>query len=194
MAAHAKVLRWDCVWHRQITAHGNMEPKEWGEEGRDEEKKKVKRRGSRAGSAGTCDNLAFTLRQAREGLEQTWYDFDFIYLFLNSYLFGCARSFVAACGIFIAVCGTLSCSMRDLVPWPGIEPRSHVLGAQSLNHWTIREVPIWFWPTPGWEQSQYISVSYKCPQKTSINLENHEIPRGVPRELPAAARIERQDP
>ena len=28
MAAHAKVLRWDCVWHRQITAHGNMEPKE----------------------------------------------------------------------------------------------------------------------------------------------------------------------
>ena len=32
--------------------------------------------------------------------------------------------------------------MRDLVPWPGIEPRHPALGAQSLTHWTTREVPI----------------------------------------------------
>ena len=32
--------------------------------------------------------------------------------------------------------GSLSCGIQDLVPWPGIEPRSHALGAQSLRHWT----------------------------------------------------------
>ena len=34
----------------------------------------------------------------------------------------------------------LSCSMWDLVPQPGIEPRPPALGAQSLNHWTTKEV------------------------------------------------------
>ena len=38
---------------------------------------------------------------------------------------------------------TLSCGMWDLLPQPGIEPRPHALGAQSLNHWTAREVPTW---------------------------------------------------
>ena len=36
---------------------------------------------------------------------------------------------------------TLNCSLWDLVPWPGIEPRPPALGAQSLSHWTTREVP-----------------------------------------------------
>ena len=31
--------------------------------------------------------------------------------------------------------------MWDLVPWPGIEPGSPAKGAQSLSHWTSREVP-----------------------------------------------------
>ena len=31
--------------------------------------------------------------------------------------------------------------MWDLVPRPGIEPRPPELGALSLSHWTIREVP-----------------------------------------------------
>ena len=35
----------------------------------------------------------------------------------------------------------LSCGMWDLVPGPGIKPVPPVLGAQNLNHWTIREVP-----------------------------------------------------
>ena len=34
----------------------------------------------------------------------------------------------------------LSCSMWGLVPQPGIEPRPPALGAQSLNHWTTKEV------------------------------------------------------
>ena len=42
----------------------------------------------------------------------------FIYLFIGN---------LAACGI--------------LVPQPGIEPRSLVVKAQNLNHWTSREFP-----------------------------------------------------
>ena len=45
------------------------------------------------------------------------------------------NSLVAACGLLVAAC---TC---DLVPWPGIEPGPPALGAQSLTHWTTREVP-----------------------------------------------------
>ena len=56
----------------------------------------------------------------------------------------------AAHGIFVVAHGLLSmwhadflvaACMRDLVPWPGIEPKPPALGAQSLTHWTTREVP-----------------------------------------------------
>ena len=38
-----------------------------------------------------------------------------------------------------------------LVPWPVIKPETPAVEAQSLNHWTTREVPrlhtfFWFWP------------------------------------------------
>ena len=46
-----------------------------------------------------------------------------------------------ACQIFCCRMGTLSCSMRDLVLWAGIEPRPLTLGMQILSHWTTREVP-----------------------------------------------------
>ena len=46
--------------------------------------------------------------------------------------------------IYLAALG-LSCSMWDLAPWPGIKPGPPALGAQSLSHWTTREVPpSWF--------------------------------------------------
>ena len=35
----------------------------------------------------------------------------------------------------------LGCGMFDLVPWPGIEPGPPALWAQSLSHWTTREIP-----------------------------------------------------
>ena len=58
----------------------------------------------------------------------------FIYLimsfFFNVYLF-----------TYFAVPG-LSCSMWDLIPWPGIEPGPPTLGAQSLSPWTSREIPV----------------------------------------------------
>ena len=34
----------------------------------------------------------------------------------------------------------LSFSVRDLGPWPGIKPGPPVLGAESLSHWTPKEV------------------------------------------------------
>ena len=40
----------------------------------------------------------------------------------------------------LAVLG-LSCSMWDLVPWPGLKPGPSALGTWSLNHWITREVP-----------------------------------------------------
>ena len=38
-------------------------------------------------------------------------------------------------------CGSFSCSMWNAVPQPGIKPRLPASGAQSLSHWTTREVP-----------------------------------------------------
>ena len=75
----------------------------------------------------------------------------FFFFFLN-YLFNLfiwlCQIFVEAHGIFVVACGifswgmrALSCSMRDLVPQPGIKPRPPALGAWSPNHWTTREVP-----------------------------------------------------
>ena len=45
--------------------------------------------------------------------------------------------------IYLMVPG-LSCSMCDLVPWSGVEPRPPALGVQSLSHWTTRKVPLPF--------------------------------------------------
>ena len=46
---------------------------------------------------------------------------------------------VATCG---TVSGILNCGMQDLVSWSGIKPTAPALGAQSLIHWTTREVPL----------------------------------------------------
>ena len=65
-------------------------------------------------------------------------------IFLKKYLFlFICLCLVAAHRIFVELCmWTLSCSMWDLVPWPGIEPRLPTLRVQSLSHWTTREVPV----------------------------------------------------
>ena len=48
--------------------------------------------------------------------------------------------FIWLCWVLVAACRTFSCSMWDLVPWPGIKLGPPALGAQSLSHWTTREV------------------------------------------------------
>ena len=53
-----------------------------------------------------------------------------------------SASLVAACEVFSCDMQILSCGMWDLVPWPGIKPRTPAMGAESLSHWTTREVPL----------------------------------------------------
>ena len=43
-----------------------------------------------------------------------------------------------SCGMWYLV----SCSLQDLVLWPGIEPGPPALQTQSLSQWTIKEIPI----------------------------------------------------
>ena len=45
--------------------------------------------------------------------------------------------------IYLAAAG-FSCGKPDLSRWPGIEPWFPALEAQSLSHWTAREVPHFF--------------------------------------------------
>ena len=53
----------------------------------------------------------------------------------NIYLFRLRQVLVSVCILLVVAC------MWDLVPRPGIEPGPPALGAQSLTHWTTREVP-----------------------------------------------------
>ena len=77
------------------------------------------------------------------------FEFHSFTLFFK-YLFICLFLYLAVLGLswgtqdlrLHCVPWTLSCSMQDLVPQPGIEPRPPALGLQSLSHWTIREVVI----------------------------------------------------
>ena len=48
--------------------------------------------------------------------------------------------FIWMCWVLVAACRIFSCSMWDLVLWPGINPGPPALGAQSLSHWTTRKV------------------------------------------------------
>ena len=52
--------------------------------------------------------------------------------------------FIWLCHVSATASGTFSCGMWDLVSWPRMEPGASALGAQSLSHWTIREVPLLF--------------------------------------------------
>ena len=65
-------------------------------------------------------------------LEKEW-KFIIIFLIIFYLFIWLHRVLFGAHGIFC-------CSMRDLVPRPGIEPGPPALGAQSLSHWTTREV------------------------------------------------------
>ena len=59
----------------------------------------------------------------------------YLYLVLKFYFYLAAPN--PSCGRW-----TLSCSIWDLVPWPGIKHRPPALGAQIPSHWTTRKVPV----------------------------------------------------
>ena len=60
---------------------------------------------------------------------------------LFSYLFIYLTMPHLSCGMQGLCCGmwTISCRTWDLVPWPGIEPRSPALGAQGFSCWSTRK-------------------------------------------------------
>ena len=53
------------------------------------------------------------------------------------------HSFIWLCLGLVVICRISDCGMQALVPWPGIESVSPVLGLWSLSHWTTKEVH-WF--------------------------------------------------
>ena len=75
--------------------------------------------------------------------DRCWGLGDF-FLFLKKYLFIWLHWMLdVAHGIFGLCYGMRDFvfGMWDLVPWPGIEPRPPVLGAQHPSQWTTREAP-----------------------------------------------------
>ena len=50
------------------------------------------------------------------------------YIYKNFYIY---VSIYLVCRVLVAACEVFSCSMWDLVPWPGIEPGPPAMGAQS---------------------------------------------------------------
>ena len=77
----------------------------------------------------------------------------------------------------------MACGM--LVPWPRIEPISLTLEAQSLNHWTTREVPV-------------LPVEWLCIPRFSVFSHHLNLPGvwlGLPRVPPArASSLSQPDP
>ena len=61
--------------------------------------------------------------------------------------------------------------MWNLVTWPGIEPGLPVLGVQSLNHWTSREVPIFFFNHGKVHMTEFaISTAFKCTNSVALSV------------------------
>ena len=101
-----------------------------------------------------------------------WLDLWLYTRFFNIKIYLAALCLSCGTGGLHCLTYDLCCSMRDLVPWPGIEPGPPALGAQSLTHWTTREVPIhtfvkkihfllpdiWVFTIPVLQQTLYISL------------------------------------
>ena len=61
--------------------------------------------------------------------------FYFFFLLKKNYLFiWLQQVLVVARRIF-------SCSLWDLVPWPGIEPQAPCIGSSEFSHWATRKIP-----------------------------------------------------
>ena len=66
-------------------------------------------------------------------------------------------------------CGIFWCDMWDVVPWSGIEPGLPALGAQSLSHWTTREIPSlpYWWLKLGPSSLELLGNTLLQPGKSS---------------------------
>ena len=72
-------------------------------------------------------------------------------MYIYMYIYMCIYIYIWLCQVLVVTHGMwhmgslvvsfkLSCGMWDLVSWPGIKPGPLALEAQSLSHWTTREV------------------------------------------------------
>ena len=84
-----------------------------------------------------------------------------IYFYLFTWLY---QVLVLAFGIF-------SCSMWNLVPWPGIEPRPPALGARNLTHWTTRKVPMLILELHEYSLFSFFSIQHKVSSTSVILLQ-----------------------
>ena len=77
-------------------------------------------------------------------LVSTWLLFFCSFLSIFQSLFYFLKFYIYLLVVPGFSCGmqTLTCSMWDLIPWPGIKPMSPCIWSWSLSHWTTREVPI----------------------------------------------------
>ena len=67
----------------------------------------------------------------------------FLFVCLFSIYFDICFLFTWLCWVFAAARGIFDHPCKgDLIPWPGIKPRSPSLGARSLSHWTARNVRV----------------------------------------------------
>ena len=87
-------------------------------------------------------------------------------------------SIILAALVLVAAHGLFSCSMWNLVPWPGIEPRPPAWGAQRLSHWTTRKVPpLHFLFSPQLTPTGRSSPSLRGEGLTMTNLQiQHHFP------------------
>lgn len=80
---------------------------------------------------------------------QGWYGFFPLFSFLKYFIYLAVPDLIWDLQSLLWHEGSLVvCSMWDLVPWWGIEPRPPALEAQRLSYWTTREVPVFnflFW-------------------------------------------------
>ena len=100
----------------------------------------------------------FSFRAISHTHSSDYYNLYFYAILFFMYFFACAKSLVAACGtlglqggmldllvvaweLLVAAHRISGCGTRELIPWPGIEPRPPALGAQSLSHQTTRGSP-----------------------------------------------------
>ena len=80
----------------------------------------------------------------------------------------------------------LSCSIWDLVPWPGIEPGPSALEAQNLNHWTTRKVPYvyfrlgkWCYTKSKFERFSYSSSKWVIKQQIQLATSTTHLTQGL---------------
>ena len=103
----------------------------------------------------------------------------------NLFLFGLAcfvtlHSFVLKHLFIYLAMPSLRCGMWDLVPWPGIEPRSLAFSAWTLSHWTTRKSLFVFY-SPHRVKSGLIGWKEACEEKQGLRSWGASLRQGLER-------------